>query len=339
MQIELQNIPKRIIWIRYLTFRRVMNFLGLQASYFLSIFGIHFIRGLSPFFISVEPCNYCQLNCPECPVGNATQLPVKETAMDYGTFQTLINEMEATLLHVILYFQGEPLINKNFTNFAKYAHEKNIFTSTSTNAQLLNNLLAKEIVQSGLDKIIISIDGTTQEVYQQYRVGGKLQKAIDGIQHLVAWKKELKSGTPFIEIQFIVLKTNEHQLSEMKALSKNLGADKLTFKTAQLYDFENGHSLMPINSKYSRYKKGTDGIFYIKAKQPNHCWRLWNGAVVSADARVIPCCFDKDGMNAYGKLDANTFHGIWQNKTASTFRESILKNRKQYEMCRNCTSK
>ncbi|MEO7210912.1 MAG: radical SAM protein, partial [Chitinophagaceae bacterium] len=67
-------------------------------------------------------------------------------------------------------------------------------------------------MESGLDRLIISIDGTTQDVYQQYRRGGKLDKVIAGARNIVKWKKELKSKTPFVFFQFLVVKPNEHQV-------------------------------------------------------------------------------------------------------------------------------
>jgi len=220
-----------------------------------------------------------------------------------------------------------------------YAHRARLYTSTSTNAQFLTQSRAKELVLSGLDKLIISVDGSTQETYETYRIGGKLEKALNGIKYVVALKKEFKSVTPLVEVQFLVLKTNEHQMKEMKQLAKSLGADRLTFKTTQLYDFENGHKLMPATKKYSRYKQNKTGFYQLKAKQPNHCWRLWNGAVVNSNGEVLPCCFDKLSEFSFGNIANDSFINNWQNKKASGFRRKILQNRKQFEMCRNCTSR
>ena len=110
--------------------------------------------------------------------------------------------------------------------------------------------------KAGLDRLIISIDGTTQDVYQQYRVGGKLDKVLEGARNIVKWKKELNSKTPFIFFQFLVVKPNEHQIEEVKKLGAEIGVDQVRFKTAQVYDYENDpHQLIPQNNKYSRYKK------------------------------------------------------------------------------------
>lgn len=325
--------------LNYVTFSRVINFIGLQFAYFFSRFGVQKLGAFSPFFISVETANYCNLHCPECPVGQRTTVREDARLFQFALFQKLIDEQKKTLFHVILYFQGEPLINKKLPDFIDYAHKAGVYTSISTNAQLLNKKNAKELVEAGLDKIIISLDGTTQEVYEQYRIGGKLQKALDGIEALNAAKRDLNSPTPMIEMQFIVLKSNENQMDEMKVLAKKLQVDRLVFKTAQLYDFENGHPLLTTKDKYARYKYLPDGKLQIKNKLPNHCWRLWNGAVVNAFGEVLPCCYDKGSDYGYGAIDQQTFLSAWHSESGSDFRDSVLLNRKQYEMCRNCTGK
>lgn len=324
---------------RALTQKKIINFIKLQFSYLLSKIGVQFLTQNSPFFISVEPANYCNLHCPECPVGNKTNNSPAHLLFDFTRYEKLIDELSPTLLHIIFYFQGEPLINKQLPKMIDYAHKARIFTSTSSNAQFLTKDLAKELVLSGLDKLIVSVDGSTQETYEAYRIGGKLEKALDGIKHIISWKNEFRSPTPLVEIQFLVLKTNEHQIADMKLLKKKLGADRLTFKTAQLYNYEHGHPLMTTIKKYSRYKQKQNGDYELKANQPNRCWRLWNGAVINSSAEVVPCCYDKLSAHSFGNINSDSFNNIWHNAKASDFRGKILQNRKQFEMCRNCTSK
>jgi MoaA/NifB/PqqE/SkfB family radical SAM enzyme len=154
-------------------------------------------------------------------------------------FTETIDDVYKDLLYLIFYFQGEPFLNPDFLDMVKYAHDKGIYTATSTNAHYLTDEKAKKTVESGLDRLIISIDGTTQDVYQQYRVGGKLEKVLEGARIIVKWKKELKSKTPFVFFQFLVVKPNEHQIEDIKKLAKEVGVDQVRFKTAQVYDYEN----------------------------------------------------------------------------------------------------
>ena len=175
-------------------------------------------------------------------------------------FKETIDQLHKELLYLVFYFQGEPYLNPDFLKMVKYASSKKIYTATSTNAHYLNDDNAKKTIESGLDRLIISIDGTTQDVYQQYRVGGRLDKVLEGTKNVVKWKNEMKSKTPFIVFQFLVVKPNEHQIEDVKKLAKEMGVDDVWFKTAQVYDYENDpNNLIPTVDKYSRYRKTNNG--------------------------------------------------------------------------------
>jgi radical SAM protein with 4Fe4S-binding SPASM domain len=188
-----------------------------------------------------------------------------------------------------------------------------------------------------LNRLIISIDGTSQETYEQYRVGGQLQKVIDGTKNVIEAKRKLKSNTPHIVFQFLVVKPNEHQLEDVKKLAQELGVDEVVFKTAQVYDFENGNVLIPENIKYSRYKKNADGTYSIKNKLLNQCWRMWSSCVVTWDGVVVPCCFDKDAKHQLGDLKKDTFIKLWKSNKYQNFRRAILKSRQEIDICQNCS--
>src|SRR5450432_212493 len=165
-------------------------------------------------------------------------------------------------LYLIFYFQGEPYLNRDFLEMVKYASSKRLYTATSTNAHYLTDEAARKTVESGLDRLIISIDGTTQEVYEQYRIGGNINKVIEGAKNIVKWKRKLNSKTPFIFFQFLVVKPNEHQVEEIKKLAVEVGVDEVRFKTAQIYDYENDpNQLIPVNQKYSRYRRDKEGKY------------------------------------------------------------------------------
>jgi radical SAM protein with 4Fe4S-binding SPASM domain len=189
-----------------------------------------------------------------------------------------------------------------------------------------------------LDRLIISIDGTTQETYKQYRVGGNLEKVIAGAKNIVKWKKELNSKTPFIIFQFLVVKHNEHQIEDVKKLGKEVGVDQVRFKTAQVYDYINDpNNLIPVNEKYSRYKKNKDGSFKSKNKMANHCWKLQHANVITWDGLVVPCCFDKDAQHRLGNLKNESFKEIWHNNNYKQFRSELMKSRKNIDICANCS--
>lgn len=248
----------------------------------------------------------------------------------------LIDELEDTLSYITYYFQGEPFLNPAFTEMVKYASEKNIYTATSTNAHYLNDKNSKAVVESGLKRMIISIDGIDQDSYGKYRIGGSLDKVIEGSKNVLKWKKQMKSKTPFVVWQFIVFKHNEDQIPELKALAKEVGVDHLAIKTAQLYDFEDKADLLPKDPKYSRYEI-KDGVAKIKNKLLNHCWRMWHSCVVTWDGRVAPCCFDKDASHQLGQVGKSGFRSIWRGKSYNSFRRLVLKSRTNIDICQNCS--
>ncbi len=289
-----------------------------------------------PTAISIEPTTSCNLRCPECPSGLRSF--TRPTGMlQAGLFKKVIDELSDTLSYLTFYFQGEPYLHPQFLELVQYASGKNIYTATSTNAHYLNDVMAKRTIESGLDRLIISIDGTTQETYQSYRVGGKLDKVIEGARNIVRWKKELKSIKPFVVFQFLVVKPNEHQIEEVHKLAKEIGVDHVALKTAQIYDYENGSELIPTIDKYSRYQKNGDNTYSIKNELASHCWKMWQSCVITWDGKVVPCCFDKDAHYVMGDLQTQSFKEIWQGEKYNNFRASLLRSRDEIEMCKNCT--
>lgn len=307
----------------------------LISFYYSRLTGRSHITGM-PLSISFEPTTSCNLRCPECPSGLRSF--TRPTGMlQEELFKKAIDELAPTLNYLVFYFQGEPYLNKNFLALVQYASAKKIYTATSTNAHYLTDDAAKKTIESGLDRLIISIDGTTQEVYEQYRVGGKLEKVIEGAKKMVEWKRKLKSKTPHLIFQFLVVKPNEHQMDNVKKIADEIGIDEVAFKTAQVYEYESGHKLIPENQKYSRYQKNTDGTYNIKNKLLNHCWKMWHSCVITWDGKVVPCCFDKDATHQLGDVSQISFKEVWQSNAYNQFRKSLLKSRNEIDICKNCT--
>ncbi|MBC7586941.1 MAG: radical SAM protein, partial [Chitinophagaceae bacterium] len=227
------NLNDSLNLISKFTVRRTWNAGKVWLSYQLSKLTGKPLQWGYPISISFEPTTSCNLRCPECPSG-LREFTRPTGMLQKSFFEQTIDDIHKDLLYLIFYFQGEPYLNPDFLNMVKYAHDKGIYTATSTNAHYLTDAKAKATVESGLDRLIISIDGTTQDVYQSYRIGGKLEKVLEGARNIVKWKKELKSSTPFIFFQFLVVKPNEHQIEEVKKLGKEIGVDQVRFKTAQV---------------------------------------------------------------------------------------------------------
>ena len=289
-----------------------------------------------PITISVEPTTACNLRCPECPSGlRAFSRITGNLKIDY--FKSIIDQTHRRLIYLILYFQGEPYLNPRFFEMIAYAQQKKLYTITSTNGHFLDSDNARKTVESGLDRLLISIDGATQETYESYRKGGTLSTVLEGTRNLVFWKRKLGATKPYIVFQFLVVKPNEHEITAVQNLAKELGVDELKLKTAQVYDYKNGNPLIPENTQYARYVPDGQGGYQLKYKLTDHCWKMWHSAVITWDGQVVPCCFDKDASHSMGHLDQKPFNEIWHDSPYREFRTQILRGRDTIDICNNCT--
>jgi radical SAM protein with 4Fe4S-binding SPASM domain len=289
-----------------------------------------------PVTVSIEPTTACNLRCPECPSGlRAFSRETGNLKADF--FRKTIDELHKQLIFLIFYFQGEPYINPRFLEMVAYAHRKKIYTITSTNGHFLDDENARKTVESGLDRLIISVDGTTQETYAQYRIGGNLETVLEGARNVVRWKKTLKSSTPLIIFQFLVVRPNEHQIDEIHRLAREIGVDEVKLKSAQVYDYQHGNPLIPSLDRYARYRQTASGDWVVKHALTPHCWKLWHSCVITWDGVVVPCCFDKDAQYRLGDLKTSAFRSLWHSPAYDAFRRSILLGRDQIDICQNCT--
>ena len=328
-----------MIWIS-----RLLNLSLITGSYLFSLITRRVVHSGMPLAVSIEPTNRCNLHCPECPSGKR-ELTRPSGVMDFALFKSAIDQLTPQLVYLTLYFQGEPYLDSRLFRSIKYAREKKIKVVTSTNGHFLNEHTLKSTLESGLNELIISLDGFDQQSYESYRIGGDFRKVTEGIRLLVNEKRRLNLAHPEIILQCLVLSTNEARLDEIRNLGMQMGVDRVEFKSAQFYDFQEGNLLMPVNSRFSRYRKvktnspeGTQQ-YVLKNKFRNSCFRMWSSCVISWDGRVVPCCFDKDAGHSTGNLKNQTFGEIWRGKKYGEFRKTILTNRKSVDICCNCSEK
>ncbi len=322
--------------LRALSVRKIVNLTRLFVSYHLSRWFKQPLHSGMPFSISVEPTTACNLGCPECPSG-LKKFTRPTGRLSPETLDRILDQLSPTLGNIIFYFQGEPYLHPQFTDLVARAATRKIYTITSTNAHFLTPENARKTIESGLSRLIISIDGTTQETYEQYRIHGSLKKVIEGTRNIVEARKAARSTTPHLVFQFLVVKPNEHQIDDVKKLAAELEVDEVQLKTAQVYDYEQGNRLIPDDTRYSRYRQKPDGTWALKHKLLNQCWRMWQGCVITWDGKVVPCCFDKDARHTLGDSSSSGFRSIWRGQQYRDFRSAILRSRSEIDICTNCT--
>ena len=315
-----------------LTKSRCINALKCYVSYALSLFGsVRIVH--KPLFVSVEPAAVCQLRCPECPVGRGHKGVAKgERTMSRSVWEKVLAEATPFAHTMQFYFQGEPLLNKDLPRMISEAHEAGLYTIVSTNAQAMTVEIAEELIKAGLSKIIVSMDGLTQASYGAYRVGGDVERCKAALRYLREAKERLHGHTT-IELQCLRLKTNEGEWKLFRSSYKALGADRLAFKTAQLYDYADGHPLMPSDKRYSRYIQGSDGQYH-RRKLGRGCLRVWSGVVVTTEGEVLPCCYDKAHDHTYGNIENAHLAELFTSDKATAFRKGALLEKP--EICKEC---
>ena len=321
--------------LKYITVKRTVNAVKIISSFLVSrIIRKPVVWGM-PITYSIEPTNYCNLECPECPSGLGT-LTRPLGILRFDDFKKVIDEIKDTGFYIQLFFQGEPYINKDLPRMIRYAQSRKIYISISTNGHFVNKKKIDYIIENAPDKLIFSVDGLDEESYKAYRVGGSFKKADEGLRLLIRKRNELKRKKPFVELQFIVMKQNEHLLDKVFKYGKEVSVDKVVLKTVQVSSYENALNFLPSNEKYRRYII-ENGQIKIKNKLKNHCFALWRTSVITWDGKVVPCCFDKDANFKLGTLNGKSFKDIWKSEDYQAFRKGVLDNRKGLSMCTNCT--
>jgi MoaA/NifB/PqqE/SkfB family radical SAM enzyme len=201
-----------------------------------------------PVSIGIELTNTCNLRCPECITGSGNLLR-SQGFMNIELFKRVINELSPYLYNTNLYFQGEPMLHPQFFSFLE--NSRNTYTTVSTNGHYLSAGDSEKIVRSGLNHLIISLDGMDQVTYSLYRKNGNLKTVIGGIKNVAEAKIRFRSKIK-LEIQFLVNKINEHQIPQIKELAKSFSAS-LRLKSMQVSDKKEVARWLPVNGKFRRY--------------------------------------------------------------------------------------
>jgi len=298
-----------------------------------------YVLGL-PKLIIIEPTNVCSLGCPLCPTGVGD--PKRPQGfLSFENYKRIIDEIGDALYYVMLSSYGEPFLNPDIVRMIAYAKAKNIFVNTSTNAQNIDRACAERIVNAGLETITISADGATQESYERYKVGGNLEKVIDAVRFIRQARDARSSATPRIILQCVVTRFNEHELDQIEAKARRLGADHLIFKKmCDMRGFPRGRAdiegYIPANPALRAYTAEADTVRWNTAeKDRNRCDLAWDYPMIGWDGSVYPCCFDYYNYNM-GNAFENGFKKIWNNGRFISLRARILRDKGSVPYCAQC---
>ena len=302
---------------RYFSWRKFWNVIRVE---FQIRIGRSVVSG-SPYEWEIDTTNICQLKCPLCHTGKGT-IHRDQGVMNYELFTEVVDQIKHSCVWLTLYNWGEPFLNQRIHEYIEYAHKQNIATIISSNLNKpLTPETAEQVVLSGLDVMIVSLDGVTQDVYETYRVTGHLNRVLDNLRLLDETKRRLGLKTPYVEWQFIVMKQNEHQLEEARALAGRLGVDSLVFKKV---DFPHGEDNVALAERWlprqhPEYLR-EDPFYKPYQEDGNVCWRLWRSAVINWDGGFAPCCYLTDKTQDFGDLNKSSVEEVWNNEKYTTAR-------------------
>ena len=317
-----------------LTPRRLGNIIKTSASFAASaLTGRNIVWGIPPV-LTIEPTNLCNLKCPLCTTGSGEMERVGGR-MTLDTFNRIMDTLGRDIFFLLIYHQGEPYINKHFHDFVRIAKSRKIYVTTSTNGHYFTAKSIRETIASGLDSMIVSIDGTKQASYARYRVGGSLDRVINGTADLMEERRRMRSRTPNVALQFLVMRHNEHELPEIHRLAGELGVDRLLIKNIEVRSTAEAKKWLPQNDAFRRYHFDGDSL-QVKNSNKESCTRPWLSPLINWDGTLVPCCFDKNGHHSMGNINTAEIGEIWQGVEFQEFREKLLRNRRDIDICRNC---
>jgi radical SAM protein with 4Fe4S-binding SPASM domain len=288
-----------------------------------------------PVKLMIEPTNICNLKCPTCPTGRG-DLGRPGGYMEYEKFRAIIDEVGDWLYFIILYNYGEPFLHKEFLRMVRYAGDKGVLVETSTNGHFFKSPeYCHEIIESGLYKMIISLDGASQETLEVFRVGSHFNKIIEGMRWLSQAKKEVNSKLPIIELQFIAMKHNQHEIGKMQKLADDIGVDIFSIKTPGIEMGDEEFSVLNPDEEFSR-SSGAKGEEGLKGDIPNRCSWIYTNMTINVDGAAVPCCYDLYTKHSMGNVFEEGVRSVWKNRRYAAFRKALHKNRAALEMCKTC---
>jgi len=276
----------------------------------------HTILFGKPFSLVLDTSSLCNLECVWCPTGQRRNTR-EQCIMPYDKVIKIFAKLGPYLKKVMLCNWGEPFLNKDLIkeiSFIKNKYDFHLIVSSNLNTELSQEQ-ANDLIASGLDILICSIDGATQETYEKYRRNGNLSIVFKNLKLLTKAKKENHKDSPFIIWQYLVFKHNEQELDMAKKIATDIGVDDINFMKP--WCPEDWISTLP---EYSNYTINENDKKEYK-QLSKHCYCLWTTIVINANGSVSPCCSVEDEKNDFGNFFNQSLFKLWNNKNYQAARK------------------
>lgn len=290
-----------------------------------------------PYFLIIDPSNICNLNCPLCPTGLKAK-GMNKQVIKFGDFKKIIDRLYPYAYEVALHNWGEPLLNPDIFKMIAYCQHKNIGTNLSTNLNILDWDI-DALIKSGLEYLIVSLDGTTQDTYSLYRIGGNIDIVFENIKNIIKARCTLNTKKPFIEWQYIVMKHNYHQIDDAKKIAAELGVDLIRFIPVGLpFGAQNAKELAEkwfpyIPNEQEGYIEGR----FLQKPIKGGCFYLYRSVTINPDGSLAPCCAVWESQDSFGDLTHMDFSEIWNNESYQSARALFSKKKTPMKtVCNRC---
>jgi MoaA/NifB/PqqE/SkfB family radical SAM enzyme len=301
-----------------------------------------------PTLLQIEPTNRCNLRCQVCPVGMGLKRSTGD--MDLDMFKDLIDHLGKFLLVMMFWDWGEPFLNPDAYEMIQYARRAGIKVVCSTNGHVFaDDEYARRVVNSGLDVLVFSVDGITQETYQTFRTQGKLETVIQGIRNVVEQRDRLRSATPVVNLRFIVMKHSEHEIPQLRPYARSLGVDVLTLRKFHFvpgtektvrdtaHETTRPERMVPSETRFQLPALQAGHLAPVRVAR-NPCKNLWNCPTIHRDGTVVSCFMDYDERRPLGSLRTQTFREIWCGEPYRRLRQAFRRSWQELANCEKCPS-
>jgi radical SAM protein with 4Fe4S-binding SPASM domain len=323
-----------------MSLRRIVNIFLLKASKFLKL-----ASPLGyPLNILVEPSGSCNLECQKCGMLREDYrddgLINKTKNLPLALFKKLVDEIGGTLLTIRFWHYGEPLLNPDLPLLISYAHKRKIFTVVSTALTTLNKKKAQDLIDSGLDYLLVSFDGASRDTYEKYHGRNLYDKVIEGLQIIKDLKKERNTNIPFIELQFIIMKDNESETDKVREIANKMNVDKLRFIALDVHDvnlekfgYRSNEDILPSKKVHKLKKENLQNV--------NYCEVPWEESLIRYSGKVLTCATDLAQDYPLGSIskDGNyhSFKKIWKGDKYREFRVACRDKIDSIKTCQRCS--
>ena len=304
-----------------------------------------------PKYAQIEPTNRCNQKCIFCP-RNEDNYSVPLGDMSLENFKNILKQIP-TLTDIQINGLGEPLLNKDIFAMIKWAKNKKNTVTMNSNVALADEKKAKELIESGLDVLKISMDSTNQKVYRSLR-HGELNQVTQGIKNIVNARKRANSIKPSIWFNSIIVNQNVDNLMDILKLARDLEIDQVRFKPIDTFDLYADKNLVVNNEKLLNKLKEVNQqskdlkihhnlekliasfSSYYRPPTALPCFSPWYEVYIQYYGGVRLCCEFYDKKYDVGNMFEEDFKKVWNNEKMQAIRKRFRKGDTFFPVCNTC---